>query len=821
MTATLPAATDLVDFDRIAAIAARLDLRPPNREALESIAVEIAHHYRIENQPPPFEGVIDVATGVGKTYVLAAALEYLAAEGVRDFAVITPGRTILEKTVANFTRGHPKSLLGGMETQPVVITSDNFISPAMRAAMDDPTQVKLYIFTVQALLHPRSKVGRRTHKFQEGLGTAFYAHLQSIPNLTVFADEHHTYYGQAFSRAVRDLNPWVHLGLTATPHPRTPKDQIIYRYPLAAAIADRLVKTPVLVGRTDDRTDAETKLRDGVRLLELKEQAIQAWCRETGATPIAPVMLVIAPNIDEAENITRIVTDPSFADGRYADRVLTVHSRAPDDALAKLDQLEEPDNPYRIVISVGMLKEGWDVKNVYVIASLRASVSELLTEQTLGRGLRLPFGRYTGVEFLDTLEVLGHERYEDLLRKAHVLQEQFIDYRTRAVLRQTAQGQLERVVERTEVSPPLGQMPSSGTSGTATGQLIQVQSVDTATGRAEQQVEGLSRTLVPRDDRPALRVPRLLMTAAPSSFSLADITDLGPFRQLGERLAADPPDALRRVLLDVKTEVDPVGFRQTRLVTQRAADTVDSPVPVKPLEELREELIKRVLAAPVVPARPNEIRPAGEIVDAFLAGLGPEAPKVLSAFLDRAVEGLLEVLTTQQRRFAAKPRFDQVVELVTFNRTRVGRAETSQDRYGPFRRGVGYQGYAKSLYPEDWFDSSTERDVANLLDDDPAIVQWVRLQQGDLPILWTEGRDYHPDFIAIDREGIHWIIEVKMDRAMASDEVDAKREAARRWANHVSADPKVEATWRYLIVSETDVKRAKGSWAALRRFGGG
>jgi len=41
-----------------------------------------------------------------------------------------------------------------------------------------------------------------------------------------------------------------------------------------------------------------------------------------------------------------------------------------------------------------MLKEGWDVKNVYVIVSLRASVSEILTEQTLGRGLRLPFGAY-------------------------------------------------------------------------------------------------------------------------------------------------------------------------------------------------------------------------------------------------------------------------------------------------------------------------------------------------------------------------------------------------------------------------------------------
>jgi len=39
-----------------------------------------------------------------------------------------------------------------------------------------------------------------------------------------------------------------------------------------------------------------------------------------------------------------------------------------------------------------MLKEGWDVRNVYVIASMRPNISEILTEQTLGRGMRLPFG---------------------------------------------------------------------------------------------------------------------------------------------------------------------------------------------------------------------------------------------------------------------------------------------------------------------------------------------------------------------------------------------------------------------------------------------
>ncbi len=826
MTVAEPA-TDPFDLDRIEAIAARLDLREPNKDALASIVFETAQHYQIDREPPPFEAVVDVATGVGKTYVLAGTIEYFALDGVRNFAVIAPGRTILNKTVANFTPGHPKSLLGGMEVRPVVITSDNFATPAMRATMDDPEQVKLFIFTVQALLKPESKLGRKTHKFQEGLGQAFYAHLQGCDDLLVFADEHHTYYGPAFSAAIRNLRPHVLIGLTATPDKKTPPSQIIFRYPLAAAIADRLVKTPVLVGRKDDRTDPETKLLDGVRLLELKEQMVARWCQETGADPVTPMMLVIAPDIAEAEEIERILTSPSFAGGRYADKVLTVHSKQSDEALAELDRLEDPSSPYRVIISVGMLKEGWDVRNVYVIASMRASVSEILTEQTLGRGLRLPFGRYTGVELLDTLEVLGHERYEDLLKKAGVLNQQFIDRRTRAVLRHNAAGQLVPVQETIAVQVPLAPVedltPATSTDETPPyAGLTVIQSIEDHTARAEQQLLQLQVDLPPRPDLPKLRIPLLKMTQVTSEFSLADITDLDPFRKLGESIAADPAGALRRVTLGARIIQGADGLRRTELVTTEGLDRVVSPASLFPREEARRRLLERVLAAPVVPARANQRYAAGEIVDAFLRGLGPTAEAILSGYLDRAAAGLIQLLTEEQRKVAPKPVYGNVVELATFDQVRIGRSETTSDRYGDFKgkKGVGFEGYHTSLYAQDWFDSSTERDAANVLDDEPAITLWARLQIGDLPILWTGAREYNPDFIALDTQHTHWLIEVKMDKEMTSAEVQGKREAARRWANYVSGDETVGACWRYLLVSESDVKTARGSWEALKGLGG-
>ena len=102
---TLPPSEPFVDEGLADEIAARLDLREPNHDALRSIAFAVSRHYDVEGGEPPYEAVVDAATGLGKTYIIAASIEYYAALGVRNFAIVTPGRTILEKIVNNFTRG--------------------------------------------------------------------------------------------------------------------------------------------------------------------------------------------------------------------------------------------------------------------------------------------------------------------------------------------------------------------------------------------------------------------------------------------------------------------------------------------------------------------------------------------------------------------------------------------------------------------------------------------------------------------------------------------------------------------------------------------
>jgi type III restriction enzyme len=618
------------------------------------------------------------------------------------------------------------------------------------------------------------------------------------------------------------LNPWALVGLTATPDKKTPKDQIIFVYPLAAAVADKLVKTPVIVGRKDDRTDPLTKLNDGITLLRAKTDAVDAYVTATGARPLNPVMLVVAKSIEDANEYGEILRSPDFFGGAYADSVLVVHSKESDEALAALDTLEDPDSPVRVVISVGMLKEGWDVRNVYVIASMRSSVSEILTEQTLGRGMRLPFGAYTGIELLDTLEVVAHERYQDLLKKAGVLNEAFVDYRTRATLRTNAQGQQVVVTETVQSAAP----PILGTELSPPPAPIDDEPSPVVTTVEERatQVQGaaakLKQPIARRVDAPPIVIPLLRMSAVRSSFTLADITETDAFRKLGASLAADPEGELSRTVVSARVVAGPDGVKRTVTITSDAADRLRSAPTLPPEEDLRVSLGDMVLASPAVPARKDQRAALSPLLDAFFEGLGPKVTELLSANLDRAGARFIRLVEQEQRRFMASPTFDEVVELQEFNPVRATDRDMSGDRFGAFSRTAAYGEWKRSLFPIEWFDSRPERTVANLVDADEHVTCWVRLHTGELPILWNSaGREYNPDFIVIEDDGTHWIVEVKMNKDMTSADVLGKREAAKRWANYVTADERVGVTWRYLLASESDIDDAKGSWSALKKLG--
>jgi type III restriction enzyme len=815
-----------IDLDLIADIEHRLDLRLPNRQAIESVAAMTSMHFDVDGGAAPFECLVDSATGVGKTYVMAGLMEYFSSRSrpARNFLLLAPGRTIRDKSIQNFTRGHRKSLTGAMRSDPYVVTADNFKSPAARTAMADPTRTKLFVFTVQALT-TKTGEGRATHDYQEWLGGSLYGWLAELDDLVILADEHHCYRGKAFSKTIDDLRPELVIGLTATPAAGD-QNLVVYRYPLAGAISDELVKTPVLVARKDDRRDDRTKLLDGVTLLRYKQRLAHAHCQEHDLPLVNPVMLVIAQDTAEADAYREMLDSELFDGGQWVGTTLLIHSNLKGDekeeALKQLEAVEDPASNVRIIISVGMLKEGWDVKNVYVIASMRASVSVVLTEQTLGRGMRLPFGKYTGTEMLDTVEVLAHERYEALLAKREVLNEKFIDHGVLTEIRRTADGQLvarkKVIAEDAEILPQPEDVGDGARDSTEQvhGGITALETALERAKKAAEETEAKPREHYPLAQREPIAIPYATKVPSTAVVSLNQVHDEAPFFALGEALATEADTELRRTLLKPDKGGKVRGVKAEEVVEALALEV--------PLADTRAALIQAVMRVPSVRPGAGELRRAESLVDRVIAGMGADAEVHLSAFAERAARRVAALVGDQLRAVAAHDVvFADEVRLAPLQKARKVTKEHVPEHTEPFARGLAYGGWQKGLYEYAWFDTTPEYKVAQALDAATDVVVWARLHINDLPITWTqEGREYNPDLVAIEQAGAHrlcWLIETKMNKEMTAEDVRAKMKAAKTWANTVNSSEAVAGVWRYILLSEDDVNDAGGAWEQMKAFG--
>ncbi|MCG2800372.1 MAG: DEAD/DEAH box helicase family protein [Cellulomonas sp.] len=625
--------------------------------------------------------------------------------------------------------------------------------------MSDPSVVKVYVLTVQSILAPTgSQARRRTHDFQETFGAAFYETLRAEPDLVVIADEYHEYRGPRFSTAISELGPKVTIGLTATPFKDDEAD-VVYRYPLAAAIAQRWVKVPVVLGRPDDRDDVHTRLADGLAVLEYKRTVAAREADRLGRR-INPIMLVVASDTTEADGIAATIRDPSFADGRYTSGVLVVHSKVKEEdepaAFERLAAVEDPESAVRVVVSVGMLKVGWDVKNVYVLMSTRPSLSSVLTEQVLGRGLRLPYGRWVEPGVLNTLDVVAHEQYAKLLERAGVLNEQFVSHITRARVARDAMGRQVLVRDVEEVSAPAavaegqtagpGMVEAPTPAGSTDGQVtVQVASVSTRTGRAA--AEPVPHDVARREPAVQVLLPVLTLRPQVAEFSLTDLTDKAAFRQLGRSVAAAPDRYLRRVALDATVSRDADGTIRSHTRTREMEDRIESSSVRLDVVAARMSLVDAVAGSDTASARVDLARQeraaAGEIVDAFLEGLNGDAETLLAAYLDRARSRLVRAVDEARRNHQRAPQYEPLVSFVAPDLRRSSGRPTSDDWTTRLSRsalvGTAFTGSRRSVFVEDWFDSHPERDLAVLLDS-PAnpVSWWLRLRTGDLPIrCWT------------------------------------------------------------------------------------
>ncbi len=442
------------------AIAGRLSLRAPQRQSLEILdrITEIAPPKKdadvqaaLESIRSEFPGVTDferefpslcfaLATGVGKTRLMGAFISYLyLAHGFNNFFVLAPNLTIYNKLIADFTPNTPKYVFKGIAEfatdPPAVITGDTYEQEA-RTLFDELIRCKVNIFNISKInSEVRGGKAPKIKRLSEYIGESYFEYLAGLPDLVLLMDESHRYRASAGVRAINELKPVLGLELTATPFVETSKGAVPFKnvivdYPLARAMADGFVKDPAVVTRKDFNPAGmmpeeieRLKLEDGVRLHESVKVELETYARESGNPIVKPFLLVIARDTTHAGQLLQLIQDDKFFDGHYKDKVIQVDSSktgAEEEAMIeRLLKVEQTEEPTEIVIHVNMLKECWDVTNLYTIVRLRAANARILIEQSIGRGLRLPYGKRTGVAVVDRLNIVAHDKFQEIIDEAN------------------------------------------------------------------------------------------------------------------------------------------------------------------------------------------------------------------------------------------------------------------------------------------------------------------------------------------------------------------------------------------------------------------
>lgn len=381
-----------------------------------------------------------IATGVGKTRLMGACITYLyLKKGIRHFFVLAPNLTLYEKLIRDFgDPGYSKYVFNGIaefvHNRPKVITGDNY---TQAIGLFTDTEVQINIFNISKFNSDNKgqkkggvALAPKMKRLSEYLGQSYFEYLSKLDDLVILMDEAHRYHADASKNAINELKPVLGLELTATPMDEKGNSfkNIVYEYNLAQALADgKYVKSPAIAKRKNfdkgSLTEKELdllKLEDAISVHEDTKIELEIYARNNGLQIVKPFILVACKNIDHAKETVSLIEDEMF-NGQYKGKVLQIDSSTKkDEEVEELFlSLEKPDNQIEIVIHVNMLKEGWDVTNLYTIVPLRAADAMILIEQTIGRGLRLPYGgKRTGNDKVDKLTVIAHENFEAVLTRA-------------------------------------------------------------------------------------------------------------------------------------------------------------------------------------------------------------------------------------------------------------------------------------------------------------------------------------------------------------------------------------------------------------------
>jgi type III restriction enzyme len=874
-------------------VAQRLSLRRPQEEALKIFATvcdgidwrgnldaavlleEISEVYpSVESFEREFPSLcFALATGVGKTRLMGAFIAHLYITGrSKNFFVLAPNTTIYEKLIEDFSKqSSPKYVFRGIaefaQSPPIIVTGDTWDEGRGVRGTQLIGDAIINIFNVDKI----NRESGRIRSFRETLGESYFDYLANLPDLVMFMDEAHRYRAKAAAQAVFDLNPKLGIEVTATPksvgsNPR-PFKNVIYSYPLGQAMIDGYVKEPAVATRENFRRDQYDRaqlerimLDDAATYHEHVKVELDLFARQSGRAKVHPFMLVVAEDTAHAKAVREYLESDEYKGGAYHGRVIEVHSNQTgeesNEAMARLVTLEH-DAETDIVVHVNKLKEGWDVTNLYTIVPLRASASDILTEQTLGRGLRLPYGERTGNSAVDTLTVIAHDRFDAVIQEARKEGSLVRMKEIRIGEGGDVTGEAREVVavpppwqapftptpslfrDQQGQEPFVAPTPEQAAAATTAMQLIKdkyerqltgglqdlkrqdvreaiTRDVQQATARAQGTLEGV----LPQTDVAQL-VAQITGSIAENSIEIPEIVVL-PSRQVN--FWFEDFDLRDLQTIRFQPSSDKILVRNLRDEAQRElARGSDGPS-----EECVENyIIRHLIDLPEVDYDSQAdflYKLAGQVIERLREYLSDE--EAVEATALEHGKALARFIHAQMRdHYRETPVEYQAKRVKSFKLLGPQQFAYSGQRVLPIyqpadplsaTRSYTFAQIEKSPYPFAKFDSDPERKLANGFERMSQVIRWLRPAPGQFDIEYAGGKGYEPDFV-VESADRKLIVEVKAENELQDPLVLEKARAATAWAAHANgfASKGDGKLWSYVLISEREVTEAL-TWTGLQ-----
>ena len=814
----------------------------------------------------------DMTTGIGKTRLMGACIYYLyKTKGYKHFFILCPGNTIYDKMRRETVLGHPKYMFKGLEAEmgrPKVYDGENYLSYPVRYVQSElqiekTSEIQLFIFNISKIF-TRGDLEFKFHKFNENLGGSFADVLRSFDDLVFCMDEAHRYYAPASKTAINYLNPVLGLEFTATP--KNTNKNIIFHYGLEEG-AGKFLKIPVVMGRTNtagysDDDIEEMKLKDGIKLHERRKAIVYKYCIDNGLEQVKPIVLVACKDTTHAKKIKEKIDSDAFFGGRYVGKVIEIDSSTrgeeTEENIQKLLTIEQNTNPVEIVLHVYKLKEGWDVNNLFTIIPLNAAKSDILALQTIGRGLRLPFGEITHIEEIDTLDIVAHDHYREIIddikdnpvfkkrnlddedipeteavRVEAVVQDQqisifddvFKDENVKSFQNIDTNKDIDNLYEayqKAYVKKAASKKKDSKPDGQITifdlfGGADDTSSVDT--GSKEEQAP--TDTTVSQDN-----IDIMIEVSGPSKSNVPELYVKEFFKQKIEefkRVAISVPKI--SISYSSSIEFKPFTVKRNVMDFDVAASKIER------YDAVNNRLLQTLDADPLMVDDPENTLACSlletipefsyddadlilDVVEQYLRLIdGDEETKkrIIRRYATVIVEDL------RQQIYASKEEHTEFIynvqqDLIVFGSFAKTKLKHVDGKLG-YKKEVAdkkniknylFEGYRKSYYPVNSFDSDDERRFAVVLEEDEDVVRFIKPPLNQLGLFYRAGKQYNPDFL-VETKDCKYMVEVKAANQVNNEDVQEKARAGVKWcecASKVDADGK---EWKYRLVSGEDI----------------